>query len=93
MKNMKESGYSEKKKYKCWSKSVTKDEVTKTVRVEECENGFYICISEYGNKDGKWYDDDKKYISSKNPLEGEKAIDKDMELKEEILESIKAMDL
>ena len=83
---------SSEKKYKSWSKSVTKDEVTKTVRVEQCENGFYICISEYGKKDGEWYDDDKKYISSKNPLEGELEVDKDEEMREEILESIKAMD-
>ena len=90
MKNMEMS--SEKKKYKSWSKSVTKDEVTKTVRVEQCENGFYICISEYGEKDGKYYDDNKKYISSKNPLEGEVEVNRDEEIKEEILESIKAMD-
>ena len=92
MKNIKLS--SEKnKEYKCWSKSVTKDEVTKTVRVEECENGYYICISEHGDKDGEWYDKSKKYISTKNPLEGEVEVNRDEEIKEEILESIKAMDL
>jgi len=79
--------------YKSWSKSVTKDEITKTVRVEECENGFYICISEYGDKNGKYYDESKKYISTKNPLEGQMEVDKDKEIKNEIMESIKAMDL
>jgi len=87
------SSESSEKKYKSWSKSVTKDDITKSIRVEQCENGFYICISEHGDKDGKWFDETKKYISSKNPLEGEVGVDRDEEIKEEILESIKAMDL
>ena len=92
MKNITKSS-SEGKEYKSWSKSVTKDEITKTVRVEECENGFYICISKHGDINGKWIDESKKYISTKNPLEGEMEVDKDKEIKDEIMESIKAMDL
>lgn len=67
---------SDKKEYKKWSKSVSKNDFTKEIRVEEIENGFLVTTSEYGKKSGKeWIDDTKKYYSEENPL-SENDIDK-----------------
>lgn len=49
---IKESTSSSKKEYKKWRKSITKDDTTKSVSVEECENGFIIEICNEGKK--KW---------------------------------------
>lgn len=87
------SSTEDKKEYKRWRKSIEKDGITKSVSVEECENGYIISICREGYEGDKWIYDDKKYISTKNPLEGEEAQDKELEMKEEILESIKAMGL
>lgn len=87
MKNKDITTTKKSKEYKSWRKSIEKDGITKSVSVEECENGFIICISEYGEGKKGWYSEDKKFISTKNPLEGEK------ELKEEdnMMESIEAV--
>lgn len=81
------------KEYKSWRKSVEKDGLTKEISVKECENGFYICISKYGDENGKFNSEEKRYISTKNPLEGEKEYNEEITLKDEIMESIKAMGL
>lgn len=59
---------SDKKESKRWSKSIEKDGISKSINVEEIENGFIICTSEYGSKAGKYYDYSKKYYSESNPL-------------------------
>ena len=79
--------------YKSWRKSIEKDGMTKEVSVKECENGYYICISKHGDADGKYVSEEKRYISTKNPLEGEKEYNEEITLKDEIMESIKAMGL
>lgn len=56
---------------KKWEISETKDGMTKRMCVEKAENGFIITKSKYGEKDGKYIDECKKYISTKNPLEKE----------------------
>jgi len=84
---------SKKEGYKKWSKSIEKDGTTKSVSVEQCENGFIICISEWGDKDGHWKDDNKKYISTTNPLGDVDIVDKDKEAKEEWKEAIAALGL
>lgn len=86
-------GMSNKKEYKSWRKSVEKDGETKSVSVKECENGFIICITEEGNEEGKWEYEEKKYISTKNPLEGEKEYKEEIDATDEIIDAIKALDL
>lgn len=58
-----------------WSKSIMVNGVTKSLRVEELDNGGYlICYSKYGTdpETGKYIDTpSKKYYSTKNPLEKE----------------------
>lgn len=79
-----------KKAYKSWRKSVEKDGITKSVSVNECENGFIIEICEYGNMDGGWKDDTKKFISTKNPLD-ELDLVKGKDDKEEWKEALEAL--
>ena len=81
----------EKKKYKSWRKSVEKDGVSKSVSVREVENGFVIDLEEYGDHEGEWKSKCKTYISTKNPLEGEKEYDEEIDLKESILKDIDNM--
>lgn len=66
IKNAKSS--SGKKEYKRWKKSVTKDELTKSISVEECENGFIVEICEEGKKGNDWKYETKRWISKENPL-------------------------
>lgn len=63
----------DKKDYKVWSKEIrTPDGITKTLRVEEIENGFLITLSKFGEgKDGDWTDAHKKVFSKENPFESE----------------------
>jgi len=60
------------KDYKIWSKSTEKDGWCKKIKVEEIENGYLVCLEEYGEKDGKYQDSYKKYYSQTNPLDGMK---------------------
>jgi hypothetical protein len=61
-------------KEKTWSISQEKDGITKSLRVEGVENGFIITKSKHGynesDKGENYIDETKKYISTKNPLEG-----------------------
>ncbi len=52
-----------------WSISQTSDGVTKTLRVDKAENGFIITKTKYGNVNGKYIDENKRYISTKKPLD------------------------
>ena len=52
-----------KKKYKTWVKSSRNDEWTKEIRVEEIENGFLVCLDEYGERKGKYESHYKKYFA------------------------------
>lgn len=76
-----------KKTYARWSKSITSNNVTKTVEVEECENGFLCRVSKYGDVNGKYISEDKKYICETNPLED---CDK-KDSKDDMLDSMKDM--
>jgi len=84
---------SNKKEYKSWRKSVEKDGVTKSVSVDECENGFIISVCEYGDGNKGWYDDTKKYISTKNPLEGQKEYKETIDTTKKIMAAIEALGL
>lgn len=57
------------------SYSEAKDGMTKNVEVKKVENGYVISISQYGDKDGKYTDTRKEYISTSNPLLKKKEID------------------
>jgi len=57
---------------KKWEISESKNGITKRMCVEKVENGFIITKSKYGEINGEYIDEDKKYISTKNPLEEEK---------------------
>lgn len=62
----------EKKAYKSWRKSSEADGISKSVNVEEIENGFIVSISEYGrDKNDKYYDRNRKFYSKENPLDGD----------------------
>jgi len=62
------SSKNNKKDYKSWSKSARSDEWTKEIRVEEIENGYLVCLDQYGEKDGEYKSEYKKYFSKENPL-------------------------
>ena len=49
----------------------TADGITKSVRVEQVENGYIITVSKYGKLEGSddYIDEHKKFISTKNPFE------------------------
>ena len=65
---MKECLNEETKRPKVWSRRVEEDGMSRSVRVEEIDNGFIIEMSESGCKDGKYFDKTKKYYSKENPL-------------------------
>lgn len=51
------------------SKSIKKDDVNKTVNVEEVENGFIITINkDWRDKKDSYQYETKKYISTTNPF-------------------------
>lgn len=54
-----------------YEKTIKKDGMTKRICINKCENGYIISISCYGEKDGKYMDECKKYISKVNPLKKE----------------------
>ena len=66
-------------------KRVEKDGISKTLRVEKVENGYFITISKYGRnqkeKDGEYIDECKKFISETNPLENNESDKKDSNIK------------
>jgi len=62
------------------SMSETTDGITKSVDVEEIENGFIVCIRKYGMKSSKegcdecdkeYIDETKRFYSKENPLNKE----------------------
>jgi len=78
----------ESKSYKSWRKSIDKDGIHKSVSVEEAENGFVIRLCKYGDEDGKYMNDEKVYISTKNPLEDADEVNEEIDAKDEILKSM-----
>tara|TARA_B110000211_G_C13919158_1_gene481905 strand:- start:13 stop:264 length:252 start_codon:yes stop_codon:yes gene_type:complete len=48
-------------------KSVTKDGVTKELKVIEAKNGFVVCVSTSEEKDGEYKMDKNYWISKKDP--------------------------
>ena len=85
-------GMSKDKEYKNWRKSIEKDSESKSIAVEECENGFIIRICKYNYKEsGEDYS--KTYISTKNPLEGEKEYKEEIDATKDIMKAIDALDM
>lgn len=73
----------EQNKKKEWSKSITVNGFTKSVYVEELDNGGYLVkYSKYGKPEGseEYIDICKKYYSEKNPLSVEKEEEDSMSL-------------
>ena len=66
-------------------KRVEKDGISKTLRVEKVENGYFITISKYGRnekeKDSVYINECKKFISETNPLENNESDKKDSNIK------------
>ena len=83
----------EKKKYKTWSKSVTMDDMTKTIEVREVENGFIIKKCMYGHMEGsdEYIDEKKEYISTTNPMEEKEEKEEKEGKGMELINSIKSM--
>lgn len=86
MKNKKDS-----KKKQTWRKSVEKNGISKSVEVEEVENGFVVTVSESGENKGMWTHESKRYICKNNPLEMEDAVSEEMDAKKEMMEAIDAI--
>lgn len=55
-------------KKKTWAKTSKVGDYTKELRVEEIENGYLICLDEYGEVNGKYTSKYRKYYSKENPL-------------------------
>lgn len=53
--------------YKCWSKEISTPESTKSVRVEEIDNGFIVSFHEYKSSEN-YVPKRKKFYSKENPL-------------------------
>ena len=66
-------------------KIVEKDGISKKLRVEKVENGYFITISKYGRsekeKDSVYINECKKFISETNPLENNESDKKDSNIK------------
>jgi len=67
----------ESNKKKTWSHSIETNGFTKSVKVQEVENGFIIRKCIYGSKSesDKYIDEEKTWISNDNPLAEEKKAD------------------
>lgn len=71
-----------------YSKTYEEGDITKSINVQEVENGFVVRVSEHGYK-GKgdkreWFDETKTYISTVNPLEEKE----EKNYKEELMETL-----
>lgn len=66
---------SNKKEYKSWEKSEKSKDKSKTMRVEEIENGFIVIIDTTDSSKDKYEYDCKKWYSKTNPLEKETPLD------------------
>ena len=57
---------------KRWRKSESSSGITKSLEVEEVENGFIIAIEKYGRdetkKNSEYYNERRTYVSKTNPL-------------------------
>ena len=53
--------------YKKWSKSTEKDGWCKKIKVEEIENGYLVCLEEYGEKDNISYIYPARHCQSQTP--------------------------
>lgn len=70
-----------------FEKTIRKDDMTKSICVEGCENGYIITFSkDYKVKD-EWKYETKKYISKTNPLDAEEEKDEFITVKEFLAES------
>lgn len=63
-------------KVKTWSKTTSDENGSKTLRVEQVENGYIISIdTDDKDKNGDWKYESKKYISRVNPFIKEENIE------------------
>lgn len=65
-----------KNEEKVWEKRITEGQISKSLRVEQIENGFILIFQKWGDipkKDGtsEYINITKKYFSKTNPLEEE----------------------
>lgn len=76
-------------------KSLEKDGITTSIEVKQVENGYIVTVNEYGeDKKGKWFNNDKQYISKTNPLEEEGEADEKKEsFKEAVAKALKNLKL
>ena len=69
---LKTSSTSSPKPKKRWRKEESVNGITKSLNVEEVENGYVIRVCKYGNdstkKDSKYIDEERTFISKENPL-------------------------
>jgi|AntDeeMinimDraft_6_1070357.scaffolds.fasta_scaffold63828_2 hypothetical protein len=75
------------KDYKNWKKTTEINGIIKSLEVKEAENGYMIYVSKCGfnSSEGspeKYIDEKKCWISSENPLEGQKEEDIDFDIEE-----------
>jgi hypothetical protein len=52
-----------------YRKSITVDGITKTIDIEQVENGYIVRISKYGQVGEDYIDENKTYISASDPRE------------------------
>lgn len=65
-----------------WSKSIRKGNSSKTVEVDQVENGYVISIRTEGkDEDGNYKYECKRFISEKNPLENETPVKSGKDIK------------
>jgi len=68
-----------------WRMSIDdKNGIHTSVSVEKLDNeGYLVCVNKYGsNKSGKYIDENKKYYSLINPLEGKSQSEEEKKEKE-----------
>lgn len=80
-----------KKGYQRWEKSIRNEKSEKCLTVREAENGFIITIRNV-TFEPAWKEDEKIYISVKNPLEKESPVDEKSEVKNAIDEALEEFD-
>lgn len=70
------------------TKSVTKDGVTKELKVIEGENGYVVCVTTSYEKDGEYKMDKKLWISKQDPMKEKEEEKKEPET---VAQAIKAI--
>lgn len=75
----------DKNKKEVIEKSITKDGMTKSYRIEEVENGYVIKITKEGETKDGWKYECKTFISQTNPLSPQVTESMSLNIIEELL--------